>query len=193
MTDKSLELSRRNIVLIAVLFEVPLMLPFVLKAIFYNASISLSQISTKLLIESLFYSLVLLFVNIIFCGLVYRFKVYSIISFLEGVVEPLARSLNIYQAMIVAIFAGLGEEFFFRGFLLPITGLMVSSLLFAVLHFFYEIRKYLLLIVVYSLIGLVFGVLYERSNNIWLVVFFHSMYDFLALIYFKSRFSRNLK
>jgi hypothetical protein len=115
------------------------------------------------------------------------------ISFIEGVVEPLAASLTLRSALLVSIAAGVGEEFFFRGFLLPLIGLLGSSLAFSLTHFFFEIRKYLALCIIYTIIGMIFGFLYRYSSSLWVVVIFHSLYDFMALLFFKSKFRFKLK
>ncbi len=114
-------------------------------------------------------------------------------SFIEGVIEPLAKSLSPLGAILVSIAAGVGEEFFFRGFLLPYVGLVISSLAFAILHFMFEVKRFIVLCVIYTFIGLLFGVIYQQSESIWTVVIFHSVYDFLALLFFASNLRLKFK
>jgi membrane protease YdiL (CAAX protease family) len=178
---------------LALLFEIPLTCPYLISAYYNNSWSALDLPSFKGLFIAIVASLLLFLLNLLFYAVTYKFKLANMISFIEGVVEPLAASLTLRSALLVSIAAGVGEEFFFRGFLLPLIGLLGSSLAFSLTHFFFEIRKYLALCIIYTIIGMIFGFLYRYSSSLWVVVIFHSLYDFMALLFFKSKFRFKLK
>ncbi len=106
-------------------------------------------------------------------------------AFNDDVSRPLALSLSTGEGALVSILAGLGEEFFFRGVLLPVSGLLVSSILFSLLHFGWRAREFLPLVLLYFLIGLYLGKLTLLSGSIWTAVIAHALYDFIVLLYLK--------
>ncbi|HMO17150.1 MAG TPA: CPBP family intramembrane metalloprotease [Oligoflexia bacterium] len=112
----------------------------------------------------------------------------SITDFVDEYIFPLASRLNIWSALLIALAAGIGEELFFRGLLQPKIGIIAASFLFSLTHFVFELRKYWLLVVLYFLIGLLFGLIYELFDSLWVPVIFHVLYDFCALLYFRFIF-----
>jgi len=187
-------LSSKKVLKLALFFEIPLACPFLVYCWYRDDWSAFSSPSYIQIIYAITLSLLLFLLNMFFYYFTYRYRLRGIISFIEGVVEPLAMSLNPLSALIVSIAAGIGEEFFFRGFLLPNTGLLISSLAFAALHFLFEIRRFFILCVIYALIGIFFGLVYmQTATSIWVVVFFHSLYDFFALLFFRSKFRLKLK
>jgi membrane protease YdiL (CAAX protease family) len=52
----------------------------------------------------------------------------------DGVLLPFATTLGPRDVLVVALLSGFTEELFFRGVLLPETGIVVSSLCFGALH-----------------------------------------------------------
>jgi len=65
------------------------------------------------------------------------------------IVYPLAKNLNWFHALVIAILAGVGEELFFRGLLVEETGVIISSVLFSVLHFFPAVKEYYSIAIIY--------------------------------------------
>jgi len=186
-------LKCNKIVKLALLFEVPLACPFLVYSWYHDSwdvfrLPSISQVS-----YAIFLSLILFCLNLFFYFIIYRFSFGLMINFIEGVVEPLASSLSISSAILVSVAAGIGEEFFFRGLLIPISGLVVSSICFALLHFISELRRFYVLCFIYTFIGMFFGLVYIETNSIWVVVMFHAIYDFLALLFFNSEFRFRLR
>ncbi|MDF1816851.1 MAG: CPBP family intramembrane metalloprotease, partial [Verrucomicrobiales bacterium] len=105
--------------------------------------------------------------------------------FMEQAVIPFFGNLSILQLLLLAILAGVGEEFFFRAFLQTwlsgilgtVTGLILASLIFGVCHLvtpFYGIFA--------TAMGLYLGGLMLYTGNIWPPVIVHILYDFIALI-----------
>lgn len=109
----------------------------------------------------------------------------SCFEFKERVVKPLADQLNAVDSFFVAFMAGIGEELFFRGVLQNEFGLVISSILFSVLHFGPSVTKYVFIALVYALIGGYFGLLYSWSQTLWVPILTHSIYDYFALLYMR--------
>lgn len=91
--------------------------------------------------------------------------------------------------VFVAVFAGVGEELFFRGvlqrlfikiFRSPWVGIIVTALIFSAIHlqFYGFIPRFLL--------GLLLGLIYWYSGSLWPAIIAHFAYDALAVtvIYF---------
>jgi len=135
----------------------------------------------------LIFSIPLFVVNFIFFG-VKKTPIRISEQFLEfrnRVVCPLARLMDPWSAAFVSILAGLGEELFFRGFLLTETGLIVSSILFSVLHFGTQIKKYPLVALLYFFIGCYFAWICIYTQGLWPAIIAHSFYDFVIILHLK--------
>lgn len=123
-------------------------------------------------------------------------------SLLEVAEYPIV-SPSLYLIIIVIIeqiFVGVFEEFLFRGLVLNVLltkiqndrykgkmeAIILSSLFFGAIHLlnlFSEPRMLNATIaqVFYAtFIGIFLGALYLRTNNIWVVVFFHAIYDIVS-------------
>ena len=101
------------------------------------------------------------------------------------IVYPLAKMLDWRYAIAISILAGVGEELFFRGLLVEETGIIISSILFSVLHFFPAVKEYYSIAIVYFFIGVYFALIYQHSGGLWVPIFTHIIYDFVVLIYLK--------
>jgi membrane protease YdiL (CAAX protease family) len=104
----------------------------------------------------------------------------------EEVIRPLFVSCSIWQLALLSVVAGIGEETLFRGILQgllsrpwgPIPGLLLSSLLFGLLHPLTP--TYLVLA---ALVGVYLGCWWLATDNLLVVIIAHALYDFVALIY----------
>ena len=114
------------------------------------------------------------------------------IKFIDEIIKPLADSLGPISALFISVCAGVGEELFFRGMLQNIFGIVIASVLFAVLHFGPAVREHLFLTAVYAVIGLYFGLLYSWSGSLWLPIVVHTVYDYIALMYLRYRYKSPL-
>ena len=87
--------------------------------------------------------------------------------------------------ILVSIMAGVSEELLFRGviqnwlmsFTSPWVAIVLSSLLFALMHFYN--RLYFLITFIVSLM---IAYLYLVTNSLLLVMVLHAVYDFLAFV-----------
>jgi hypothetical protein len=88
----------------------------------------------------------------------------------------LAATLGPGQVLLLGLSAGVGEEITLRGALQPKLGIVLTSLLFAVLHVQYSWYGILSLLA----FGLLLGLLRQRSNTTVAIVV-HALYDVLAV------------
>jgi hypothetical protein len=81
---------------------------------------------------------------------------------------------TVWEWLILAIAAGVGEELLFRGALQPIFGLATTSIIFALIHVQYGLTSFTLFIVVLAIIlGLI-----RRYYSTTIAIFVHFGYDF---------------
>jgi uncharacterized protein len=124
-----------------------------------------------------------------------RFKFAPLERIKELLLETLGPSLAAcrwYDVVLLAAFAGVGEEFLFRGLVQPLferwtlgtghafaTGLTLSNVIFGLLHFITP--TYALLA---GLMGAYFGLLLDAtgSRNLLGPILAHSLYDYLAFL-----------
>lgn len=91
----------------------------------------------------------------------------------------------VLNLICVAVFAGVGEELFFRGILQRLfiklfknawAGIIVTAVLFSAIHLqFYGFIPRLIL-------GILLGLIYWYSGSLWPAIFAHFAYDALAVI-----------
>lgn len=84
------------------------------------------------------------------------------------------------EVVVLAAASSVGEEIFFRGALLPVVGLPVSSVIFALLHIGPGVR-YLPWTVSSFVVGLIFGQLFLWSGDLTGAVVAHFTVNFLNL------------
>jgi uncharacterized protein len=88
--------------------------------------------------------------------------------------------LSTYELVVLAGASSVGEEVFFRGALLPVVGVFLSSALFALLHIGPRLR-YLPWTLSSLLAGLVFGQLFVWSGDLTGPLLAHFTVNFLNL------------
>ncbi len=87
----------------------------------------------------------------------------------------LAEFDTVWEWLILAIAAGVGEELLFRGALQPVFGLPLTSVVFALIHVQYGLTPFTLLVV---LIALILGLI-RRFYSTTIAIFVHVGYDFV--------------
>lgn len=126
---------------------------------------------------------------------------------MEGIEEEAARTIRfmlvknsvkdlILNLIFIALFAGVGEELFFRGILQrlfirgfksPWTGIVLAAFLFSFFHFqfFGFIPRFLL--------GILLGAIYWYSGSLWPAILAHFAYDafIIILAYFNPSMIEN--
>jgi membrane protease YdiL (CAAX protease family) len=105
---------------------------------------------------------------------------------IEEKVTPLFASCKLPDLALIALFAGVGEELFFRGWLQNVLtvkfeawlGILIASTIFGLAHYLsttYAIYA--------GLTGLYLGMIYQVSGNLYSVMLIHAVYDYIALVY----------
>ena len=83
--------------------------------------------------------------------------------------------------VLVSVFSGVGEEAFFRGALQPVLGLVLTSLLFGVLHVGPD-RRYLVWSLWAVAAGFLFGFLYEWTGGLLAPMNAHVLHNAATLL-----------
>lgn len=102
---------------------------------------------------------------------------------------------SVFDLALISLAAGVGEEFFFRGFLQqalsdlggPLVGIVVASIVFGLAH-----MVTITYAILAALFGLFLGWLMLFTGDLAAPVFTHALYDFAALMYLRYR-TRPLK
>lgn len=89
-------------------------------------------------------------------------------------------ALPIGVRLALSLSAGVVEETFFRGFLQPRIGIVVSSMLFVMAHLSYD-QPFLLIGV--ALLSLLFAFLVRWRQSIWAAVVAHTVFDAIQLLF----------
>jgi membrane protease YdiL (CAAX protease family) len=92
---------------------------------------------------------------------------------------PFIAGLPILVRVLISLSAGVVEEWFFRGFLQPRMGILLSTFLFALAHFSYG-QPFMLVGV--TLLSLVYGLLVRWRQNIWPSIAAHALFDGIQLL-----------
>jgi uncharacterized protein len=108
----------------------------------------------------------------------------------EWLIGEMFPSASVMQFAMVATLAGVGEELLFRGVLqskigdwtTPLTGLMITSLLFGLAH---ALSK--LYFVIAVAVSVFLGWLAWKYDDLIAPIIAHGVYDFLALTYLSKR------
>ena len=108
----------------------------------------------------------------------------------DEIIKPLADELGPFSALLLACFAGFGEELFFRGMMQVEIGVLVTNFLFALLHFGTAVRKFFLVALVYFGIGLYFSFINLRFDSLWVPILTHAFYDYLVIMFMKYFYKR---
>lgn len=103
--------------------------------------------------------------------------------FEEEVVIPVACKFNFYSALVISLAAGFGEELFFRGLLQNEIGILLSSVIFVLLHFGTAVKRFFDVAIAYLLVSVYLGLSYRISHHLWIPILCHALYDLLVLCY----------
>jgi len=84
---------------------------------------------------------------------------------LHADLRPVARNLGASTVIAVAVLSGVGEELFFRGFLVPLVGVVVQAAIFGLLH---QVRGPSRWVWVgwATLVGLCFGLVFALTGSL---------------------------
>lgn len=94
-------------------------------------------------------------------------------------IVPWIAALPVAVRLLVSLSAGVMEETFFRGFLQPRVGLVLSTALFVLAHASYEQP---LMLVGITLLSLIYGLLVIWRQSIWAAIAAHTLFDAMQLL-----------
>jgi membrane protease YdiL (CAAX protease family) len=110
--------------------------------------------------------------------------------FSREVVVPLCRQATPGIALAIAILSGLCEEWFFRGALNslvvglmgPLAGCLLTSILFAAVHFIGSFKRYGRMIPLYTVMGIYLWLAHRITNSLSAVAVLHGVYNLLVIL-----------
>lgn len=92
---------------------------------------------------------------------------------------PFIAGLPIAVRFLISLSAGFVEESFFRGFLQPRVGIVLSTLFFALAHLSYG-QPFMLIGI--TLLSLIYGLLVKWRQNLWPAIAAHALFDGVQLL-----------
>ncbi|MDE5411976.1 CPBP family intramembrane glutamic endopeptidase [Alkalihalobacterium chitinilyticum] len=98
-----------------------------------------------------------------------------------GINERVFAKRNVFHIFFIALIVSISEEILFRGILQTQIGLILASLLFALIHFRYLSKPLLFSMAV--ILSFVLGLLFELTNNLLVPIFTHFLIDFVLGLY----------
>ncbi|PEA55868.1 CPBP family intramembrane metalloprotease [Bacillus pseudomycoides] len=94
-----------------------------------------------------------------------------------GINDRMFQGMSVFQVLAVTLLIGTAEEFLFRGVIQTYFGLIFASVVFAVLHIRYITKPFLFCFVL--LISIVFGYVFQYTENLLITIFAHFLVDFI--------------
>lgn len=115
--------------------------------------------------------------------------------FSNEIVTPLCKAVPPALALVLGILSGFGEELLFRAVLLPLLtpvagiygAVLLSSALFAWVHFIGQERKYGPLIPLYTVVGIYFCGAFLLHGSVLPVMVCHGLYNFSVILRTRNR------
>jgi uncharacterized protein len=107
-----------------------------------------------------------------------------------GLNERIFKNRSSLQIAWIAAFVAISEELLFRGVIQTKVGLILASIIFALIHYRYLFNWFLFTNIV--LLSFFIGFLYEWSNNLALTMVMHFIIDFLLGLYIKYKHSTHI-
>jgi uncharacterized protein len=102
-----------------------------------------------------------------------------------GLNERIFKNKSVIQIAFISAIIAIVEESLFRGVIQTHTGLIISSLIFAVVHYRYLFNWFLFINVV--LLSFFIGYIFLLTNNLLVTIFMHFIIDFLLGVTIKIR------
>lgn len=111
--------------------------------------------------------------------------------FSRQIVVPLCKQVSPPLALFLALASGFGEEIFFRGvanviaseYLGLLGAALVTSVLFAYVHFIGNVSRFGGMIPLYSLVGLYLWFAVFLTDSLFVAFATHAAYNFLAILW----------
>ncbi len=115
--------------------------------------------------------------------------------FSREIIVPLCKHVSIPVAGSIAILSGWCEEYFFRGalsasialYMGPLPACLISSFLFAAIHFIGSFKRFGAMLPLYMLMGIYIWSAHNLSGSLFCVAVLHGFYNFMAILQVKHR------
>ncbi|MGN7942767.1 type II CAAX endopeptidase family protein [Virgibacillus sp. 6R] len=108
-----------------------------------------------------------------------------------GVNEKIFKNRNVLHIIFLTALIAFSEELLFRGIIQTHFGLLIASLIFAILHFRY-VTKIVLFIMVVA-VSFFLGIVYELTNTIYSTMIAHFIIDLVFAIQIRRKFLKGVK
>ncbi|MBT2642090.1 CPBP family intramembrane metalloprotease [Bacillus sp. ISL-41] len=102
-----------------------------------------------------------------------------------GLNERIFKNRSVVQIMLIAAMVAISEEILFRGVIQTNTGLIISSIIFAVVHYRYLFNWFLFTNII--LLSFLIGYIYMVTNNLVVTIVMHFFIDFILGLIIKFR------
>nr|WP_263325873.1 type II CAAX endopeptidase family protein [Neobacillus sp. Marseille-Q6967] len=107
-----------------------------------------------------------------------------------GLNERIFRNRKVIHIALIAGIVALSEELLFRGILQTKVGLVMASIIFAIIHYRYLFNWFLFSNIV--LLSFLIGFIFEWTNNLAVTMIMHFTIDFLLGLYIKYKRSTDI-
>lgn len=102
-----------------------------------------------------------------------------------GLNERIFKNRNIFHILFIALFVAFSEELLFRGIIQTKLGLILASIIFAIIHYRYLFNWFLFVNIV--VLSFFIGLIFEWTDNLAVTIAMHFVIDFLLGVYIKFR------
>lgn len=102
-----------------------------------------------------------------------------------GLNERIFKDRKVIHIAWIAAFVAISEELLFRGIIQTKVGLVVASIIFAIIHYRYLFNWFLFTNIV--ILSFFIGLIYQWTNNLAVTIIMHFLIDFLLGLNIKYR------
>ena len=102
-----------------------------------------------------------------------------------GLNERIFRNKSVWKIALIAAMVAISEEILFRGIIQTNAGLIITSIIFAVVHYRYLFNWFLFLNII--LLSFIIGYIYMLTENLLVTIVMHFFIDFLLGVMIKYR------
>lgn len=108
-----------------------------------------------------------------------------------GINERLFQKRNVVVILFLTAIIAFTEEILFRGVLQTKFGIIIASVIFAILHIRY-LSKWLLFIMV-TVVSFLLGLVFELTDNLFTTMFSHFLIDFIFALHIRFQYVKTVK
>jgi uncharacterized protein len=107
-----------------------------------------------------------------------------------GLNERIFRNRKVIHIAFIAVLVAFSEELLFRGVIQTKVGLIIASVIFAIIHYRYLFNWFLFSNIV--LLSFLIGFIYQLTNNLAITITMHFTIDFLLGLYIKFKQTKDV-